>query len=290
MAPASLACLTVNLHVLIHPVRRFGAALSLLLALCAVLTTVSVLQARQLGEPESTAAVAPSRVDTLAPVRQALRRLDETRGLEALHLIVKSDAEKRTLDGELTSQRRAIDNLLAQTPPLAGDSADRQFCAAVRADAAAYWAVQELLLAQSRRMSADPFAAMSVQQLLGASQALFDRLRERLDAWWTHRESRERGTVQAQRAQAAKVLWGIALLGALALGAGIALAFKLARKPESEGIAVASAAVDDAAPAAPGRVEAFQALVDAARQARTAAAPGWAAAAAAAVRTPAGAD
>ena len=255
----------LNLHVLLHPVRRFGAALSLLLALCTILTTVSVLQARQLGDPEVVVAIAPARVDTLAPVRLALRRLDETRGLEALHLIVKSEAEKRTLEGELSAQRRAIDSLLAQTPPLAGDSADRQFSAAVRADAAAYWAVQDLLLAQSHLTDADPHAAASVRQLLGASQALFDRLRERLDAWWTHREARERDAGQTQRAQAAKVLWGIALLGALALAAGIALAFRLVRKAEAEGIAIVPAVFDDVELAPPGRVEAFQALIDAAR-------------------------
>ena len=263
MLSVSQAPTPVNLHDPQNPVRRFGAALALLLALGAVMTTVSVLGARQLGSSEEGAAGRPAQIDTLAPVRQTLRLLDEARGLEALHLVVPSPARKRALEADLAAQRREIDALLAQTPSLAGDTTDRQLGATVRADAAAYWAVQEQLLAQSRRSPDDPHAAESAQQLLGASQALFDRLRDHIDAWWTHREARAREAVQALRAQAAQSLWAIALLGLAALGAGIALALRRSPPPAS----VAAAVADDAEPASPGRVEQFQALIDAVRTA-----------------------
>jgi hypothetical protein len=259
----------LNLLSPLHLGRHVGAALSLLLALCAILTTVSVLQARQLGEPVA-AARDPVMADAVAPVRQTMRQLDQVRGLEALHLLVKADAEMRSLEAELAAQRRAIDALLAHCQALPSDATDLQFSTGVRADFAHYWTLQDRLLATSRRALSDRAAAAQAQQLLtGASQEAFDRLRDRLDRWWTHREAHARQAAQAQRAQAAQTLWFIALLGALALGVGLALLRSL-RAAGNAGSELAPAAAwkalpPDDEPAAPSRVQEIQALIDAAR-------------------------
>jgi hypothetical protein len=209
--------------VAIHLGRRVGAAISVLLILCAILTTVSVLQANRLESNDADAAA--STIDTVAPLRQMLRRIDQVRGLEALHLLVKSAAEQRALEAEIRAQRRAIDAALAQSRVAAGDGVDLALEAAARADFAAYWGLQARLLSLSRRALADPAAATEARQLFDRdSQAIVERLRDQLDRWWSHRERREREALQAQRADAAQALRLVALLGLLALAAGAVLA------------------------------------------------------------------
>lgn len=256
-ASAARRARDVNLYALLHPVRHHGLALALLLVLCTVLATVSVLQAHQLGaddDPDRTGEA----IDTRAAMRRIVRRLDEMRGLEALHLVVKSDAEKRALESDLDAQRRAIDRLLAATPPLPGDPADRELRAAVRTDTAAYWAAQQQLLALSRQADVDTAGTAAVQQLLRASQTRSDRLHERLDAWWTHRETRARDEAAMQRSGVAQLLFAIALLGFAAAGAGFG---RMRRAP-------AHRRAPRSDTAAPDRVAAFQSLIDAARAPR----------------------
>ncbi len=244
----------------IHLGRRVGAAISVLLILCALLTIVSVLQANRLDATADDAGA--SAIDTVAPLRQMLRRIDQLRGLEALHLLVKSATEQRTLEAEIRAQRRAIDAALAQCRVARGDGIDLALEAAARADFAAYWGLQDRLLALSRRALTDPPAATEARQLFDRdSQAIVDRLRDHLDRWWSHRERRERDAVQAQRADAAQALRLVALLGLLALAAGVVLARALRPTPAA-GAAIA-AVESEAATAC--RVSEVQALIDAAR-------------------------
>lgn len=238
---------------------RFGAALSMLVVLCAVLTTVSVLQARQLAVPEASALPAPAAAESQVPLRQAMRHLDQLRGLEALHLLAASGAEKRSYEIVLGGERRALEGLVGQAPASAGDAADRHFASAVRADLAAYLALQEQLIALSQRALADAATAADARQLLGgASQVVFDRLRERLDAWWTHRESRSRDGLNALRAQAELLAWGVALIGALALALAALLRWSHGQDMHVE-------ATTWPGEAQPQRVRQMQALVEAAR-------------------------
>lgn len=241
-----------------HPGRPVGAAISVLLILCAILTALSALQATRLDAPDAGEAANP--IDTAAPMRQLLRRLDQVRGLEALHLLVRSSGEQRALESEIAAQRRAIDTALVQCRAAGGDGVDLALDAAVRAGFNAYWRLQDRLLAASRRALADPAAASQARQLFDRdSQAIIDRLRDQLDRWWSHRETRQREALQARSAGAAQVLWLVALLGTLAL----AIAALLARWLRPPAHAVATIAIAPAASAT--RVQEVQALIDAAR-------------------------
>ncbi len=242
--------------------RRIGAAISLLLIVCAILTTVSVVQADRWGTPWSGEATIAA--DTVAPLRLMLRGLDQVRGLEALHLLVRTAAEQRALEAEIVVQRRAIDTALAQSRIAPGDGADRALGAAVQAGFAAYWEQQGRLIAASRRALTDPAAATEARRFFDRdSQATVDQLRDQLDRWWSHRETRERAVQQAQRADAARVMWLLALLGALALVAAAMLARWLRSWPDAAAAAVMQAAGREGAGAS--RVHEVQALIDAAR-------------------------
>ncbi len=239
--------------------QRFGALLSTLVAVCAVLTTVSVLEARQIGASTPAAATPGSTSDTLGSLRQAARHLDQLRGLEALHLLATSAAEKRSYEIALGGQRRAIEALIGRSHAVTGDAADRQFGERVRADLAAYLVLQDQLLALSQRALNDAARGADARQLLGGgSQVLFERLRERLDAWWTHRESQGRDGTHAERAQVTILAWAVAVLGCVALV--LAATLRWAHGRDTEPVAAKGAAA-----AEPTRVEQVQALVDAVR-------------------------
>lgn len=236
--------------------QRFGTALSMLVALCAVLLTLSALQASELGQSaRQQPPVPPS--DSMAVLRQAIRHLDQIRGLEALHLLALSPAEKRSYEIALGGQRRAIESLIGHSRAAAGDAPDRQHGERVRADLAAYFALEDQMLALSQRALADQASAAGARELLGgASQVLFERLRERLDAWWTHRESRAREGLLAARAQATALAWAIALIGGAALVLAALLRWAYGRD------ATPVAGVTDAEPS---RVQQVRALIAAAR-------------------------
>lgn len=236
--------------------QRFGTALSMLVALCAVLVTLSALEAGELGQPLPSQPSAPS-PDSMASLRQAIRHLDQVRGLEALHLLALSPAEKRSYEIALAGQRRAIESLIGHSRAAAGDSPDRQHGERVRADLAAYFALEDQMLTLSQRALADQGSAAGARELLGgASQVLFERLRERLDAWWTHRELRGREGLLAEKAQATALAWAIALLGAAALVLAALLRWAYGRD------ATPVATVVDAEPS---RVQEVRALIAAAR-------------------------
>lgn len=242
--------------------QRFGTALSMLVALCAVLTTLSVLEARQLGQAVAAGTPAPaSAPDAMASLRLAIRHLDQVRGLEALHLLAMSGAEKRSYEIALGGQRRAIEELIGPARIVAGDAADRQHGERVRAELAAYFALEDQLLALSQRALADQASAAGARELLGGTlQVLFERLRERLDAWWTHRETRGRDGVQADAAQATALAWLVGLLGATAFVLAALLRW-------THGRSTPAAAVADAEPS---RVQEVCDLVAAARGESTA--------------------
>lgn len=244
--------------------QRFGALLSTLVAICAVLTTVSVLEAAQIKALDPDSAASHATADSLGSLRQAVRHLDQLRGLEALHLLATSTAEKRSYEIALGGQRRAIEASIGRSRAVAGDATDRQFAERVRADLAAYFALQDQIVALSQRALADPARSADARQLLGgASQALFERLRDRLDAWSTHRESPGRESLQAERAQAAILAWAVAALGLVALGLAAMLRWAHGR----DAVPVAPKGTESAAPT---RVQEIQAVVDAARGASTA--------------------
>lgn len=242
--------------------RPFGAAISVLLIVCAILTAVSAWQANRLDAPDDGEAM--DSTDIAAPMRQMLRRLDQVRGLEALHLLVGSSAEQRALESEIAAQRRAIAATLARCRTAADDGVDLALGAAVRAGFTAYWGLQDRLLAVSRRALADRAAAGEARQLFDRdAQAIVDRLRDQLDRWWSHRETRLREALQARSAGAARALWLVAFLGALTLAIGALLGWWWRKRPNAIAATAMAPAGDQAATAS--RVQEVQALIDAVR-------------------------
>jgi hypothetical protein len=204
---------------------RLRPLLVLLLLALGLLAGMSVSQSRDVE-----ADVLAHRTVVLPALRRMhdlAARVDEQRGMAALHLTLHSQAERSALEARLQASRAQVERRMATIGPgLLGD-ADRHHHATVQAGLAAFWAAQDQVLAASRQAAQDPAAAQLARALLaGEAQQAFEQLRHAIEAWWALAEqAAERGADQtaADASQASVVVWAQAMLTALALAVAWAL-------------------------------------------------------------------
>ena len=269
----------------------------LCLLACAVLTAVSLQQARHSAELAALPRVDSVAVDLAQPARQAMRLIDQSRGLEALHLLQHTEVRKHALALQLRQYRHELDALLARSAEQAQtrDAPAAALIVALRADTAEYAALQDQMLGLSRQALTEPAAAGRAQQVLtGPSQAVFERLHAGLDRWWTLSESharQQRQSNQQQQAQATIGWQALAIAGAMAAVAAWVLQTLGGRQPtrqvrerseamaspESQALSAqalptwSESGVD--APVSPSRMQAVSAAVTSWRHDKTAALP-----------------
>ncbi len=202
--------------------RLRGLLLMLLLALC-LLAGVSFSQ--NLAADQHQVVFEQQPVPAVRLVRELALAVDDTRGLVALHLLLRSADARAEVEQRLQATRARIDRRMADSARALTDDTDRQFHAAVQRRLLAYWAAHDQLLVASRRLPAQAAAADAARGLMqGASQQAFDALRAELEAWAIHTE--QAALVAAQQARAAAwQAWllsfagfTLALLALLALG------------------------------------------------------------------------
>lgn len=209
----------------------------LCLLACAVLTVVSLQQARHSAWLAALPQADSAAVDLAQPARQAMRLIEQSRGLEALHLLQHTEVRKHALALQLRQYRHELDALLARSAEQAQtrDAPAAALLVALRADTAEYAALQDQMLGLSRQALTEPAAAGRAQQVLtGPSQAVFERLHAGLDRWWTLSESharQQRQSIQLQQAQATKGWQALAIAGAMAAVAAWVLQTLGGRQP-----------------------------------------------------------
>jgi hypothetical protein len=241
------------------PGARLRRLLVLLLLALGLLAGVSVSQTQQLE-----AQVARTELVTLPEAKrlhELAARLDEQRGMAALHLTLHTEAERSALEGRLQAGRLLVERRMAAFAQRLTDDADRQHHQRVSAGLAVFWDVQERLLASSRRAESDPAAAAQARALLtGEGQQVFLRLRSDIQAWWSHTEQAAAAQAQEARVTAqlvARLVWAQAALVAMAL----AMAWAVLHAPRP---AAAGAALDGRA--AQAHLQALDAAVAGARR------------------------
>jgi hypothetical protein len=211
------------------PATRLRQLLVLLLLALGLLAGVSVSKSRavELQAMRTEVVMVPA----LRQVHELALRLDEQRGMAALHMTLRSEAERRVLEARLRASRLQLERGLAAVGKHLASDVDRRHHATVQAGLASFWAAQDKLLAASRRAARDPAAGQQARALLtGEAQRAFEQLRADIEAWWAATDraaglaaSQARATAQ----HAAVLVWAMALLTALAL----AVAWALLRMP-----------------------------------------------------------
>lgn len=198
--------------------QRLLTALLGLLALVGVLTGVSLHRASQLDD-------ALSRLDeggwpSVRAVHGLALLVDEARGMEALHLLLDSELERRDVEARLDRQRRRIAERLAAQAPRTADAAERRHLAEVNGAVSAWWSVQDQVLVASRAGLSDAAQAQRARALMtGDSQAAYRRLLEALEAWWQYHDQQAQFPPSKARGSALRLLH---LLNGLALLLGVA--------------------------------------------------------------------
>lgn len=215
----------MNLTFSSPPATRLCQLLVLLLLALGLLAGVSVSQTRvvEARAVHTQVVVVPA----LQSVHALASRVDEQRGMAALHITLRDDVERQALETRLEASRQQLERrMVAVGQRLAGDT-DRQHHAAVQAGLASFWDAQDRLLAASRRAVQDPAAAELARALLvGEAQRAFEHVRAAIEAWWvdTEREAALAASeASAASNHAALMVWAQALLAVLALAVGWAM-------------------------------------------------------------------
>ncbi len=215
------------IHLAAPPATRLRQLLVLLLLALALLAGMSVSQTHALHAEAQQAET--TQLPALIALQALLRQVDEQRGIAALHLAERDDAERTELEGRLIAARQASERRLAFVGRLMTDAAGQAHHRTVGQGLAAFWDAQARLLAASRRAAgaADADAAQQARALLnGEAQQAFLRVRADLQAWTSFVE--QAAVHQAGQARLAahlvvQVVWALAALAALALAVGWAL-------------------------------------------------------------------
>ena len=183
------------------PATRLRQLLVLLLLALGLLAGVSVSQSRDAeAQAIHTEAVL---LPALQQVHDLASRVDEQRGMAALHITLRSGSERQALEARLRASRQQVERRMAALGQRPAGDTDRQHHATVQARLAGFWAAQDKLLAASRRAALDPAAADLARSLLsGEAQQAFDSLRADIEAWWVEIER-----VAAQLASQARGPW-----------------------------------------------------------------------------------
>ena len=195
---------------------RFRSLLMLLLLALGLLASVTLSQSRAAEQQQQMVS------EVVLPAMKQLRELstvvDESRGLLALHLLLRQADERAQVERRLLAARAAIEHRMAAHAQELVDDADRQHYAAVQASLRLYWQANDQLLAASRQALTGSAAADTARELMqGESQEAFARLRADIEQWWQHVEATAAAT--ARQARAAARWAGITALGGLMLAA-----------------------------------------------------------------------
>ena len=195
---------------------RFRSLLLLLLLALGLLATVTLSQSRAAEQQQQRVS------EVVLPAMKQLRELstavDESRGLLALHLLLRQADERAQVERRLLAARVAINDRMAAHARELVDELDRQHYAAVQASLLLYWQANDQLLAASRQALTGSAAADAARALMqGESQQAFARLRADIEHWWQHVE--EAAAASSRQARASARWAGMAALVGLALAA-----------------------------------------------------------------------
>ena len=208
--------------------QRLGGAFALVLALLVLITAGSVWQARQ--QLQSMAEFDDHTLPAVKLVHLFSQRVDNVRGLEALHVLLDNDAEARALAQQVARERQQANQQLAAYEKWITDATDRRNYDTVKTSLVAYWAAQDVLFDIARTIPGDPTAAERArQQLNGGSQQAFKTLTLAIDAWWTYNEKRSADQATQVRHDARTALAWLSGLATLAIALGVAAARSITR-------------------------------------------------------------
>ena len=208
--------------------QRLGGAFALVLALLVLITAGSVWQARQ--QLQSMAEFDDHTLPAVKLVHLFSQRVDNVRGLEALHVLLDNDSEARALAQQVARERQQANQQLAAYEKWITDATDRRNYDTVKTSLVAYWAAQDVLFDIARTIPGDPTAAERArQQLNGGSQQAFKTLTLAIDAWWTYNEKRSADQATQVRHDARTALAWLSGLATLAIALGVAAARSITR-------------------------------------------------------------
>lgn len=211
------------------PATRLRQLLVLLLLALGLLAGMSVSQSR--GVENQAIHTETVLLPGLQQLHSLAVQVDEQRGMAALHITLRSDADRQALEGRLLASRLHLERRMATFGQRLRHDSDRRHHATVQAGLRNFWDAQDKLLDASRLAARDPAAVALARSLLaGEAQQTYVRLHADIEAWWA--DSAQAAGLAASLARAAAqqtamVVWALALIAALAL----AVAWTLLRLP-----------------------------------------------------------
>ena len=202
---------------------RLGVAFVLVLALTLAMAGVGALLVRTINQH------AEYYPQNILPSLRIIHQVDSLsasgRRLEQQNMLTIGDNDKKALAADAIKARQQLRERLKEYEALVSDDEDRGLMKRVSADAEAYFALQDKVLAASEEGDIDTARKLSAE----AGRTTFRELRESTTAWWAHNEQLADVATQAASAAYRRVLWTFALASLVAVAIGAAAAVVITR-------------------------------------------------------------
>ncbi|MBA4216196.1 MAG: methyl-accepting chemotaxis protein [Methylibium sp.] len=206
---------------------RLALGFGMLLALLIAMAVIGGLQTRTINNyarfyPEN---ILPS----LRVLYQLDQALSDSRRYES-QLSLADDAGRKDLLARLDKARNAANEQLRAYEPLIADAQDRALWTKAKEQTAAYFALQDKVLAASQAAAADPSKLPEVAAIIfGEGRTAFSAMRETTAKWWDYNDKLAADTTAAASRSYDRVILVFVLVGIAALALGLLAAWTTTR-------------------------------------------------------------
>ncbi|RTL19588.1 MAG: HAMP domain-containing protein [Burkholderiales bacterium] len=206
---------------------RLALGFGMLLALLIAMAVIGGMQTRTINN------YARFYPENILPSLRVLHRLDQavsdSRRFES-QLNMTDNAGRKDLLERLDKARSAAKEQLKAYESLIADAQDGAFLTKAKEQTAAYFALQDKVLAASQAAAQDPSKLAEVGAIMfGESRATFNALRDTLSKWWDYNDKLAADTTESASRAYERVLMVFVLVAIAALALGLLAAWTTTR-------------------------------------------------------------
>lgn len=181
----------------------------------------------------------------LASLKGILQGVDDARQADWQVVFIDDEKVRTASEQVMMRARQGVAEQLAAYAALPSDPASKQLFETASAKVAAYWAVQDKLVAAAQARQSDPMQGEVAQQLVaGDASKAYDQVREAIQTWWDHNAQQADEFDRSSQATYHDALWQLGSMLGVATLLSLVMAVALTRsitRPLGQAVALAHA-------------------------------------------------
>jgi len=207
---------------------RLQLAFAVILLLLLALVGVAALHSGRLQKnvEHYNARLLPS----FATLKGVLQGVDDARQADWQVVFIDDEKVRAQSEKVMMQARQAVGRQMQAFSGLVDDAQGKRLYDEATAKVAAYWAVQDKLVAAAQARQSDPLQGEVAQQLVaGDASRAYDEVRQAIQTWWDYNVKQADAFDQSSQATYTGSLWQLGAMALVAMVLGVALALALTR-------------------------------------------------------------